>query len=255
MNKTLLSAALIAGFGIAAFAPQAARASDGTITFNGKVLSSTCTVSNASGGIVTVTLPDVPYTAFTGTGSTAGLKAFSLNLTGCPTTPAGDAILGLASSGVHSNGFSLVRRGVEASGLRWADPAPFYIRRAWPLLGRTVDSGRLADVLVAARMVLKSEIGGGPVTRIAGHGRAGVLAAYAALLEPGITETRLVDPPASHRDGPIFINVLRVLDVPETLGMLAPHALTIHTGRPEAFQNTADMFHTAGYQATIKPAL
>ncbi len=38
---------------------------------------------------------------------------------------AGDPILGLASSGVHSNGFSLVRRIVAASGLRWADPAPF----------------------------------------------------------------------------------------------------------------------------------
>ena len=37
----------------------------------------------------------------------------------------GDAILGLPSSGVHSNGFSLVRRIVAASGLRWTDPSPF----------------------------------------------------------------------------------------------------------------------------------
>ena len=37
----------------------------------------------------------------------------------------GDVLLGLPSSGVHSNGFSLVRRIVEVSGLSWASPAPF----------------------------------------------------------------------------------------------------------------------------------
>lgn len=38
---------------------------------------------------------------------------------------AGDVLLGLASNGVHSNGYSLVRRVVEASGLAWHDAAPF----------------------------------------------------------------------------------------------------------------------------------
>jgi len=38
---------------------------------------------------------------------------------------AGDAVLGLASSGVHSNGFSLVRRIVGMSGLGWDAPAPW----------------------------------------------------------------------------------------------------------------------------------
>ena len=37
----------------------------------------------------------------------------------------GDVILALPSSGVHANGFSLVRRVVAQSGLRWNDPAPF----------------------------------------------------------------------------------------------------------------------------------
>lgn len=37
----------------------------------------------------------------------------------------GDIIFGLPSSGVHSNGFSLVRRIVEMSGLGWKSEAPF----------------------------------------------------------------------------------------------------------------------------------
>ena len=41
-----------------------------------------------------------------------------------PISP-GTAILGLPSTGVHSNGFSLVRRVLGAAGLGWDDPAPF----------------------------------------------------------------------------------------------------------------------------------
>jgi len=42
-----------------------------------------------------------------------------------PDVRAGDVILGLASSGIHSNGYSLVRKIVERTGLRWSAPAPF----------------------------------------------------------------------------------------------------------------------------------
>lgn len=47
----------------------------------------------------------------------------------------GDVILGLASSGVHSNGYSLVRKIVALSGLAWDAPAPF-------------GQGTLADLLM-----------------------------------------------------------------------------------------------------------
>ena len=37
----------------------------------------------------------------------------------------GDVIVGLASSGVHSNGYSLVRKVIEKTGLPWEAPSPF----------------------------------------------------------------------------------------------------------------------------------
>ncbi len=43
---------------------------------------------------------------------------------------AGDLVLGLASTGLHSNGFSLARKVVERSGLSYADPAPFDTSRS-----------------------------------------------------------------------------------------------------------------------------
>ena len=59
----------------------------------------------------------------------------------------GDAILGLGSAGVHSNGFSLVRKIVEASGLGWHDPAPFAV-------GLTLGSALMAPTRIYVRSVL-----------------------------------------------------------------------------------------------------
>ena len=42
-----------------------------------------------------------------------------------PTLKAGDVVLGLASSGVHSNGFSLVRHILDKKGVSFSDKAPF----------------------------------------------------------------------------------------------------------------------------------
>jgi len=38
---------------------------------------------------------------------------------------AGDVLIGIASSGPHSNGYSLIRKIAEISGLSWDDPSPF----------------------------------------------------------------------------------------------------------------------------------
>jgi phosphoribosylformylglycinamidine cyclo-ligase len=57
-------------------------------------------------------------------GFSIGAVERSRALTGAA-VKAGDVVLGLASTGVHSNGFSLVRRLVERSGLGYDAPAPW----------------------------------------------------------------------------------------------------------------------------------
>lgn len=86
MKKTLLSAVMIASFGIAALASQAARAVDGTITFTGKVVANTCVFKvNGGSSSNTVVLPVVFTTALGTAGNVAGNTAFTIAASGCDT--------------------------------------------------------------------------------------------------------------------------------------------------------------------------
>ena len=55
-----------------------------------------------------------------------------------------------------------------------------------------------------------------------------------------------MDPPTSHMEGPHFLNVLRVLDIPVALGLLAPRKLTVYGAKAESFQKTAALYEIAG---------
>ncbi|MCB1452872.1 MAG: phosphoribosylformylglycinamidine cyclo-ligase [Rhizobiaceae bacterium] len=61
----------------------------------------------------------------------------------------GDVLLGLSSSGVHSNGYSLVRRIVEMSGLGWDDAAPF-------AEGKTVGAALLEPTRIYVKPLLNA---------------------------------------------------------------------------------------------------
>jgi hypothetical protein len=82
--------------------------------------------------------------------------------------------------------------------------------------------------------------------KVVGIGEDGVILAYAALFEPSIKEVVVIDPPKSHKEGPHFLNVMRVLDIPEALGLLAPTPLTIIGGKDAAFDRTAEIYRLAG---------
>jgi phosphoribosylformylglycinamidine cyclo-ligase len=80
---------------------------------------------------------------------------------------AGDVILGLASNGVHSNGYSFVRKVGEMSGLGWDAPAPF------------ADDSLGGALLAPTRLYVKQALGAV---------RAGGVHALAHITGGGITE-------------------------------------------------------------------
>ena len=93
MNKTLLSAALVAATGFAAMAPHSAFASDGKITFTGEIMDVTCTIhpgngtTPGAGNDFTVALDPVGKGSLP-MGASAKTKAFFVTLgapgeTGC----------------------------------------------------------------------------------------------------------------------------------------------------------------------------
>ena len=86
---------------------------------------------------------------------------------------------------------------------------------------------------------------------VVGKGRAGVLGAYAALNETSIAEAVVVDPPASHREGPQFLGVMKVLDIPDALGLLAPKHLTLVGANDAAFDRTVAAFKAAGHAGRV----
>lgn len=113
----------------------------------------------------------------------------------------GDKLLGLASSGVHSNGFSLVRRIVGTTNAGWATPSPF-------------SAGSLAKALMApTRIYVKS--------LLALH-RAGLLKAAAHITGGGLTgnvprvlpaNTRAVIDAGAWKLPPVFAWLARTGDV------------------------------------------
>ncbi len=139
----------------------------------------------------------------------------------------------------------LAPRGVGPSA--WTrDEIPHPIERALATLGMTADSGRVWDVMTVAGRY-------GTGWRATGRGQAGIIAVYAALYQPAIESVVAVEPPASHRPrttgeayGPAFLNVLRVLDIPEAMGCLAPRRLTLSGASDAAFARTMAIYRLAG---------
>lgn len=86
----------------------------------------------------------------------------------------GDVIIGLTSSGVHSNGYSLVRKLIQSAGVAWNDAAPFAPGQSF------------ADVLIApTRIYVKPLLA---ALKATGDGATGAIKALSHITGGGLAE-------------------------------------------------------------------
>ncbi len=129
--------------------------------------------------------------------------------------------------------------GPTASALNAADQNE--VRRRYLLLGQTVDGMRVWDIRRAVAALRSPELFGDTPLRLAGHRDQAVNALYASLFIDGLAAVELRDAPASHQDGPDYLNVLRFLDVPQAAAMAAERQPVMLPGaNPAAWTWTAD---------------
>ncbi|VTS03490.1 alpha/beta hydrolase family protein [Tuwongella immobilis] len=145
---------------------------------------------------------------------------------------------------------AILPRGCDPT--RWTRKnPPNTVERAHALLGTTVDAERLREIVGTLRW-LQFQHGDAIRWRVVGQGHAGVLGGYAALRLPNIREVVIHDLPNSHRYGPYLPGILKIADISETMGLLAPRPLVLRGTIPPSVKRTTAIFQDAGAEQSLR---
>lgn len=128
------------------------------------------------------------------------------------------------------------------------------IRMTSALIGSTVESMQLWDLMRSVDYLVEGE--GLRLNSISVYGRKqmGALGLYAAAFDERITRVILDDPPASHWQAPPLLNILRITDLPEAAGLVAPREIVSLTPLPPAYSYTSSIYALYGKKDHIRTA-
>jgi cephalosporin-C deacetylase-like acetyl esterase len=128
------------------------------------------------------------------------------------------------------------------------------LERTAALVGATIESMQVWDILRSVDFLTEGE--GLKLNSIAVYGRKqmGALALYAAALDERITRVILEDPPVSHWQGAPLLNVLRVTDLAEAAGLLAPREMVWLSAIPEAWGPAWTVYALYGKKTAVRNA-
>jgi hypothetical protein len=127
----------------------------------------------------------------------------------------------------------LAPRGVGPT--RWAEQetidhqaVPKQVRRRFALIGQTLDGQRVWDVRRALAVLRGLDDMKGVPLSLEGKDDMAGIALYASLFEPDVSRLDLYGLAASHRQGPTFLNIRRIFDVPQAVALALPRELRLH---------------------------
>jgi hypothetical protein len=123
---------------------------------------------------------------------------------------------------------------------KWAEPGSsvdIQMRRRFALVGQTLDGQRVWDVRRALAVLREqSDLKGVPLWLQGKKDMAGI-ALYVSLFEKDIARLDLWHPPASHKEGPILLNVRTHLDMPQAVALAFPTPIRLYVKNDEESKN------------------
>lgn len=142
----------------------------------------------------------------------------------------------------------LCPRGIGASSWPGDEKKQTHIRRRFALIGQGLDAMRAWDTHQACVAVRDLGLGAKPLWVQAQGAMAGN-ALYASLfLDTPPARLDLHQLPASHHDGPYYLNVMRILDMPQALAMAREHTkIRLYTSTPEDWTYANEVADALGW--------
>jgi dienelactone hydrolase len=110
-------------------------------------------------------------------------------------------------------------------------------RRRFYLLGQTLDGMQTWDIRRAIQTVRSLDSFNKPPLWLQSQRTMAGNTLYASLFEPDIKRLDLYELPHTHRDGPYYLNVRRILDLPTTVALAGEHtSVVLYDPDPTAWQ-------------------
>lgn len=128
------------------------------------------------------------------------------------------------------------------------------IKRSVAILGATLESMQVWDVLRAVDHLVATQPSPAPSITLYARQSMGAAAIYAAAFDTRISRVVLEDPPSTHWHGPAMMNALRTTDLAEVAAMIAPRQLVFMTRPASEFEQTRAIFRLYGRASAFRTA-